>query len=146
MDQFSTQIRVIRPIAVDKTEVTIWCFAPKGSPTRRGPCGIRQYEDFFNVSGMGTPDDLEEFSACQRAISVKIWRGAISAAARCAGSMVPDEHAQHAGFNPRLSGVKSEDEALYIAHHHHWQTLMLAAIEQEQQRYDQSITQRVEVA
>ncbi len=42
--------------------------------------------------------------------------------------------------------VKSEDEALYIAHHHHWQTLMLAAIEQEQQRYDQSITQRVEVA
>ncbi|MFO5539634.1 hypothetical protein ACLBPU_22055, partial [Klebsiella pneumoniae] len=29
---------------------------------------------------------------------------------------------------------------------HHWQTLMLAAIEQEQQRYDQSITQRVEVA
>lgn len=30
MDQFSTQIRVIRPIAVDKTEVTIWCFAPKG--------------------------------------------------------------------------------------------------------------------
>ncbi len=57
-----------------------------------------------------------------------------------------DEHAQHAGFSPRLSGVKSEDEALYIAHHHHWQTLMLAAIEQEQQRYDQSITQRVEVA
>lgn len=33
MDQFSTQIRVIRPIAVDKTEVTIWCFAPKGNPT-----------------------------------------------------------------------------------------------------------------
>ncbi|MCQ4010590.1 hypothetical protein FK521_27685, partial [Klebsiella pneumoniae] len=31
MDQFSTQIRVIRPIAVDKTEVTIWCFAPKAS-------------------------------------------------------------------------------------------------------------------
>ena len=34
MDQFSTQIRVIRPIAVDKTEVTIWCFAPKGESDR----------------------------------------------------------------------------------------------------------------
>ena len=35
MDQFSTQIRVIRPIAVDKTEVTIWCFAPKGESDRQ---------------------------------------------------------------------------------------------------------------
>jgi benzoate/toluate 1,2-dioxygenase alpha subunit len=26
---------------------------------------IRQYEDFFNASGMATPDDLEEFRACQ---------------------------------------------------------------------------------
>ncbi len=30
MDQFSTQLRIVRPIAVDKTEVTIFCFAPKG--------------------------------------------------------------------------------------------------------------------
>ena len=30
MDQFSSQIRHFRPIAVDKTEVTIYCIAPKG--------------------------------------------------------------------------------------------------------------------
>ena len=30
MDQFSTQIRHFRPIAPDKTEVTIYCIAPKG--------------------------------------------------------------------------------------------------------------------
>ena len=30
MDQFSSQIRVLRPISVDKTEVTIYCIAPKG--------------------------------------------------------------------------------------------------------------------
>ena len=30
MDQFSTQIRVVRPIGVDRTEVTIYCFAPEG--------------------------------------------------------------------------------------------------------------------
>ncbi|WP_223715643.1 hypothetical protein, partial [Escherichia fergusonii] len=35
---------------------------------------------------------------------------------------------------------------LYIAHHHHWQNVMLAALEKEQMCYDQSITQRVEVA
>src|SRR5258707_3008610 len=41
MDQFSSQIRHFRPIAVDKTEVTIYCIAPKGeapeSRARRGP-------------------------------------------------------------------------------------------------------------
>jgi benzoate/toluate 1,2-dioxygenase alpha subunit len=30
MDQFSSQIRMYRPISVDKTEVTIYCIAPKG--------------------------------------------------------------------------------------------------------------------
>ena len=146
MDQFSTQIRVIRPIAVDKTEVTIWCFAPKGESDQARALRIRQYEDFFNVSGMGTPDDLEEFSACQRGYLGENlpWSDLSRGALRWVDGA--DEHAQHAGFSPRLSGVKSEDEALYIAHHHHWQTLMLAAIEQEQQRYDQSITQYVEVA
>lgn len=65
MDQFSTQIRVLRPIAIDQTEVTIYCFAPKGESPEKRALRIRQYEDFFNVSGMGTPDDLEEFRACQ---------------------------------------------------------------------------------
>ncbi len=77
MDQFSTQIRVIRPLAVDKTEVTIWCFAPKGEPDQARALRIRQYEDFFNVSGMGTPDDLKSSAPVSAAISARTWRGAI---------------------------------------------------------------------
>ena len=65
MDQFSSQIRTYRPIAVDKTEVTIYCIAPKGEGPEARARRIRQYEDFFNASGMATPDDLEEFRACQ---------------------------------------------------------------------------------
>ena len=65
MDQFSSQIRTYRPIAVDKTEVTIYCIAPKGESAEARARRIRQYEDFFNASGMATPDDLEEFRACQ---------------------------------------------------------------------------------
>ena len=81
---------------------------------------------------MGTPDDLEEFSACQRGYLGEnlAWSDLSRGALRWVDG--PDEHARHAGFTPRLSGVKSEDEALYIAHHHHWQTVMLAALEQEQ--------------
>ncbi|MGG2476728.1 benzoate 1,2-dioxygenase large subunit, partial [Rhizobium sp. BR5] len=56
MDQFSTQIRVTRPLGVDKTEVSIFCFAPKGESAENRALRIRQYEDFFNVSGMGTAD------------------------------------------------------------------------------------------
>ena len=65
MDQFSSQIRHYRPISVDKTEVTIYCIAPKGESAEARARRIRQYEDFFNASGMATPDDLEEFRACQ---------------------------------------------------------------------------------
>ncbi len=87
MDQFSTQIRVIRPIAVDKTEVTIWCFAPKGESDRARALRIRQYEDFFNVSGWGRRTTSKSSAPVSAAISAKICHGATSAAARCAGSM-----------------------------------------------------------
>ena len=65
MDQFGSQIRVLRPLSVNKTEVTIYCIAPVGEEPEARTRRIRQYEDFFNASGMATPDDLEEFRACQ---------------------------------------------------------------------------------
>jgi benzoate/toluate 1,2-dioxygenase alpha subunit len=58
MDQFSTQIRVVRPIDVHRTEVTIYCYAPKGESAEDRAHRIRQYEDFFNVTGMGTPSSM----------------------------------------------------------------------------------------
>ena len=66
MDQFSSQIRIVRPISVNKTEVTIYCIAPKGESAEARARRIRQYEDFFNATGMATPDDLEEFRSCQK--------------------------------------------------------------------------------
>ena len=52
MDQMGTQIRMFRPISVDKTEVTIYCFAPVSEAPVERAKRIRQYEDFFNASGM----------------------------------------------------------------------------------------------
>ncbi|MGA4814726.1 SRPBCC family protein [Pseudomonas aeruginosa] len=66
MDQFSLQIRIARPLSVDRTEITIYCIAPKGESAEARARRIRQYEDFFNVSGMATPDDLEEFRSRQQ--------------------------------------------------------------------------------
>ncbi|WKX27919.1 Rieske 2Fe-2S domain-containing protein [Tatumella ptyseos] len=129
MDQFSTQLRIVRPIAVDKTEVTIFCFAPKGEPLEDRTLRIRQYEDFFNVSGMGTPDDLEEFRACQQGYQARTlpWSDMSRGAMRWVEGA--DDNAQRIGLQPKLSGPRSEDEGLYITHHHHWQTTLLNALQ-----------------
>ena len=72
MDQFSTQIRHFRPIAPDRTEVTIYCIAPKGESAQARAHRIRQYEDFFNASGMATPDDTVSYENCQRGFASRV--------------------------------------------------------------------------
>jgi len=135
MDQFSTQIRVLRPISVDKTEISIYCFAPKGESKENRAKRLRQYEDFFNVSGMGTPDDLEEFKACQggyQASGLK-WNDMSRGAKNWLEG--GDHYAEKAGLKPISTGTQPEDEGLYILHHQHWVNEMLRAIEKERALY-----------
>lgn len=132
MDQFSTQIRVVRPISVDRTEVTIYCFGPKNEPAKERALRIRQYEDFFNVSGMGTPDDLEEFRACQVAYegAGNLWNDLSRGATRWVDG--PDDNAKAMGLEPILSGERSEDEGLFVRQHEYWAKTLLAALEKEE--------------
>ncbi|BCW71995.1 benzoate 1,2-dioxygenase large subunit [Arthrobacter sp. NicSoilB8] len=132
MDQFGSQIRHFRPISVDKTEVTIYCIAPKGESAEARASRIRQYEDFFNASGMATPDDLEEFRSCQKTYqaTAAAWndlsRGATH---QIAG---PDANADVIGLKPISSGVRTEDEGLYPIQHGYWvQTMRAAAAAEE---------------
>ncbi|MBB5374275.1 benzoate 1,2-dioxygenase large subunit [Acidocella aromatica] len=131
MDQFSSQIRVLRPISVDKTEVTIYCIAPKGEDAEARAHRIRQYEDFFNASGMATPDDLEEFRACQE--GYKGRAAAWNDLSRGAKHWVkgPDETAKVIGLNPLLSGTRTEDEGLYVEQHRYWLETMNKVLEGE---------------
>jgi len=129
MDQFSTQIRHFQPIAPDKTEVTIYCIAPKGESAEARAHRIRQYEDFFNASGMATPDDLEEFRSCQltfRATAAP-WNDMSRGAEHWRTG--PDEVAQALGMDGVISaGVRNEDEGLYPVQHGYWLKTMQAAI------------------
>ena len=133
MDQFSTQIRVVRPISVNQTEVTIYCFAPKGESAEDRALRLRQYEDFFNVSGMGTPDDLEEFRACQIAYegAGELWNDLSRGATRWIEG--PDAHARAMGLSPLLSGERSEDEGLFVRQHDYWAKAMRQALAREPQ-------------
>lgn len=132
MDQFSTQIRVVRPISVDKTEVSIFCFAPKGESAADRATRIRQYEDFFNVSGMGTADDLEEFRACQAgyAGTTALWNDLSRGAPLWVEG--PDANAKSMGLKPRISGERSEDEGLFVCQHEYWVHQMRDALKKEQ--------------
>ncbi|MBK1656915.1 benzoate 1,2-dioxygenase large subunit [Paracraurococcus ruber] len=131
MDQFSSQIRTYRPISVDKTEVTIYCIAPKGEAPEARARRIRQYEDFFNASGMATPDDLEEFRACQfsMAAGAARWNDLSRGAKHWIDG--PDAAADAIGLKPLMSGVKTEDEGLFVVQHKYWQEAMQCALAAE---------------
>ena len=124
MDQFSSQIRTYRPISVDKTEVTIYCIAPKNESAEARAQRIRQYEDFFNASGMATPDDLEEFRSCQIGYNGRAapWND-LSRGARhwIEGA---DAGADAIGLKPLMSGAKTEDEGLFALQHRYWAETM----------------------
>jgi len=126
MDQFSSQIRIARPISVDKTEITIYCIAPKGESSEARTKRIRQYEDFFNVSGMATPDDLEEFRSCQTGYGAgRGWNDMSRGAEHWVEGA--DAAAAEIDLKPLLSGVRTEDEGLFVMQHKYWQQTMLKA-------------------
>jgi benzoate/toluate 1,2-dioxygenase alpha subunit len=131
MDQFGSQIRLLRPISVNKTEVTIYCIAPKGEDAESRARRIRQYEDFFNVSGMATPDDLEEFRACQAGYAGRAseWNDMSRGATHWINGA--DAAADAIGLKPVMSGVKTEDEGLYTVQHRYWMDVMKKALQVE---------------
>ncbi len=133
MDQFSTQIRMWRPISVNETEVTIYCFAPVGEAPESRAHRIRQYEDFFNASGMATPDDLEEFRSAQTGYMAQAaeWNDISRGATHWIEGA--DENAQSIHMKPLLSGKKTEDEGLFMIQHKYWMETMIAALEKETQ-------------
>jgi benzoate/toluate 1,2-dioxygenase alpha subunit len=134
MDQFSTQIRHFRPIAPNQTEVTIHCIAPKGESDTARANRIRQYEDFFNASGMATPDDLEEFRACQ--LTFRATTAPWNDMSRGVKHWIdgPDEVASALGMDGVISsGAKNEDEGLYPAQHGYWLEVMRSALAAEKE-------------
>jgi len=134
MDQFSSQIRHFRPIAVDKTEVTIYCIAPKGEAAEARTRRIRQYEDFFNASGMATPDDLEEFRACQFSYLGRAARWNDMSRGAKHWIKGADEGAEAIGLKPLMSGARTEDEGLFVVQHKHWHDVMQRALAAETQK------------
>lgn len=62
---FSTQLRVMRPIAPNRTAMDTFCLAPVGESAASRELRLRQFEDFFNATGIATPDDNAIYEECQ---------------------------------------------------------------------------------
>jgi benzoate/toluate 1,2-dioxygenase alpha subunit len=129
MEQASSQIRVFRPLAYNRTEVKIYCIAPKDdSPTMRTR-RLRQYEDFFNATGLATPDDLMEFEQCQRGFEGREvqWQQGYD---RGMASMIEggDALAEELGIKPYSSGPDATHETLYHGQYRQWERMMAAGV------------------
>jgi benzoate/toluate 1,2-dioxygenase alpha subunit len=120
----SSQLRVIRPISPGRTEMRTWCFAPKGESAVARRQRIRQYEDFFNPSGLATPDDTIIYENCQRGFASRIapWLQGYSrgmAASAPGGNSFSDA----LEFTPEYSvagGSQLSDETLYQSYYREW--------------------------
>ncbi|QPI64053.1 anthranilate 1,2-dioxygenase large subunit [Vreelandella venusta] len=131
MDQISSQLRIVRPVAWNKTEVISLCLGVKGESDADRENRIRQFEDFFNVSGMGTPDDLVEFREQQRGFEARAteWND-ISRGYQC-WEYGETHNSQVLGINPVITGTEFTHEGLYVNQHGSWQQMLLAGLEKK---------------
>ena len=81
---------------------------------------------------MATPDDLEEFRSCQLGYQgSRGWNDMSRGAAHWVEGA--DEAAREIDLHPLLSGVRTEDEGLFVLQHKYWQETMIQALKDEQQ-------------
>lgn len=126
----SLQVRILRPLAVDRTEMRIYCLAPVGERAAAREHRIRQYEDFFNSTGLATPDDTTSYEDCQRGYAARRvdWQQGY---ARGTTALVrgPDRHARELGIQPETSvsgPFDIQDETVFHASYREWLRLMEA--------------------
>ena len=123
-DNASLQCRIIRPLSVDRTEMTIFCVGPKGESREARSVRLRQYEDFFNSSGMATPDDSIAYEDCQarvRSPAVEWQQGYMRGA--CNAQTGADRCAEEIGVTPQTSAsgrFDMQDETVFHGGYRAW--------------------------
>ena len=129
----SSQLRIIRPVAVNRTEMRTFCMAPIGESAEARRMRIRQYEDFFNPSGLATPDDTVVYEACQEgyASEAEPWLQGYS---RGIGASVSGGNVftESIGITPdhSITGDRSlGDETIFHSYYRAWRDRLGSALE-----------------
>ena len=129
----SSQLRVIRPLSANRTEMRTWCLAPKGESAAARRQRIRSYEDFFNPSGMATPDDTVSYENCQQGFASRVqpWLQGYArgmTASRTGGNALGDTIGLQPARNV-LSDAVLCDETLYHSYYREWARRMAGALQ-----------------
>lgn len=132
----SLQLRIWRPLGPDRTEMRTFCLAPIGEPAQARQLRIRQYEEFFNPTGLATPDDIANYEDCQRGFAARpiVWQ---QGAAR--GEAVKALCAQHSSLSeldilPEAVVVGSfnlGDETVLHPTYRYWQELIAKGLQSD---------------
>lgn len=131
-DGSGLMLRTYRPLSVAKTEMRGYCLAPIGERPDLRAKRLRQFEDFFNPSGMATPDDAAIYAECQEGFAAKpltyLQGYARGMTAVQAGA---DSEAERLGMLPAesvLGSYKMFNEMGLIAPYREWARLMCAGL------------------
>lgn len=128
----SSQLRVIRPLSAGRTQMRTWCIAPIGESAAARRQRIRQYEDFFNPSGMATPDDTVSYENCQRGFASRVepWLQGYSrgmTASKPGGNSWSDRIGMTAERHV-LGDAQLCDETLFHSYYREWARRMAGAV------------------
>ncbi len=124
MDNPSTQIRVMKPISAQRTEVTVYCIAPRGESERARFARLRKFEDFYLTAGMATSDDIAALEGVQAGAFGRSARW--SEFTRGLTHMIQgaDDDARALGFEPATTSPDWDHETLFHGMYRRWRELM----------------------
>lgn len=131
----SSQLRIIRPLAANKTEMRTFCIAPRGESAEARRQRIRNYEDFFNPTGMATPDDTVSYEDCQAGNATRLHRWAYGYCRGATASVTGgNAFSDLLDMNPArnvLGDAMLCDETLYHSYYRAWLARMEAGAARE---------------
>jgi phenylpropionate dioxygenase-like ring-hydroxylating dioxygenase large terminal subunit len=72
MQLINQHVRVIRPVAVDRTEVILYPVRLGGVSEGMNEMRIRRHEEFYGAAGFGQPDDSEIFERATEGLKARV--------------------------------------------------------------------------
>ena len=124
MDNPSTQIRVVKPLAADRADVTVCCVAPRGESDRARAGRLRKFEDFYLTSGMATSDDIAALESTHEGAGAADARWNDFNRGMDEMTEGADEDARSLGFEPAGSAANWDHEIIYHGFYRQWQRML----------------------
>ena len=111
-------LRTFHPIGPGLTEMRVHCLAPIGEAPALRARRLRQFEDFFNPTGIATPDDVIVYEECQAGFA-GLGEAWMQGYARGMAALVkgPDETAGELGIAPAESAPGPFEQAPEVGFH-----------------------------